>query len=83
MSTRRIAALLNGRRASTGEPAFRLGRSFGNIPRFMLDLQALREFRVARANAEPTIEALPTLAIRRRERADVLHGFSAAVRGLC
>ena len=36
----RITDILNGRRAITADTALRLGRYFGNSPRFWLDLQS-------------------------------------------
>ena len=36
----RITDILNGRRSITAETAVRLGRYFGNRPRFWLDLQS-------------------------------------------
>ena len=35
----RITEILNGRRSITADTALRLGRYFGNSPRFWLDLQ--------------------------------------------
>ncbi len=35
----RITDILNGRRSITADTALRLGRYFGNSPRFWLDLQ--------------------------------------------
>ena len=39
----RITDILNGRRAITADTAVRLGRYFGNGPRFWLDLQSQYE----------------------------------------
>jgi addiction module HigA family antidote len=39
----RITDILNGRRAITADTAIRLGRYFGNPPRFWLDLQSQYE----------------------------------------
>jgi len=36
----RITDILNGRRSITADTAVRLGRRFGNSPRFWLDLQS-------------------------------------------
>ncbi len=36
----RITNILNGRRSITADTALRLGRYFGNSPRFWLDLQS-------------------------------------------
>ena len=36
----RITEILNGRRSITADTALRLGRYFGNSPRFWLDLQS-------------------------------------------
>ena len=36
----RVADILNGRRSITADTAIRLGRYFGNSPKFWLDLQS-------------------------------------------
>ena len=38
--SRRITDILNGRRSMTTDTAVRLGRYFGNVPQFWLDLQS-------------------------------------------
>jgi len=43
----RIVDILNGKRAVTAETALRLGRYFGNDPRFWINLQAHYELAVA------------------------------------
>ncbi len=43
----RIVDILNGKRAVTAETALRLGRYFGNDPRFWVNLQAQYELAVA------------------------------------
>ena len=43
----RIVDILNGKRAVTAETALRLGRCFGNDPRFWINLQAQYELAVA------------------------------------
>ena len=43
----RIVDILNGKRAVTAETALRLGRYFGNDPRFWINLQAQYELAVA------------------------------------
>ena len=40
VSSGRITDILNGRRSITADTALRLGRYFGNSPRFWLDLQS-------------------------------------------
>ena len=59
--TNRITAILNGRRAITGDTALRLGHFFGTTPEFWLNLQSLYEIRVAERKAGNSIKALPTL----------------------
>jgi addiction module HigA family antidote len=46
----RITDILNGRRSITAETAVRLGRYFGNGPRFWLDLQS--QYDIARIERE-------------------------------
>lgn len=43
----RVTDILNGRRAITADTALRLGRYFGNRPRFWLDLQSQYELACA------------------------------------
>jgi addiction module HigA family antidote len=45
----RIVDILNGKRAISAETALRLGRYFGNDPRFWINLQAQFELTLARA----------------------------------
>ena len=59
--TNRITAILNGRRAVTGDTALRLGRFFGTSGEFWLNLQKLYELRLAEREHGPTIARLPTL----------------------
>ena len=42
----RITDILNGRRSITADTALRLGRYFGNDPRFWLDLQSQHDVAV-------------------------------------
>ncbi len=44
----RVTDILNGRRAITADTALRLGRYFGNIAQFWLDLQSQYEIAVER-----------------------------------
>jgi addiction module HigA family antidote len=60
--TNRITAILNGRRAVTGDTALRLGHFFGTSPEFWLNLQKLYELRLAEQKSGETIKDLPTLA---------------------
>jgi antitoxin HigA-1 len=64
--TNRVTAILNGRRAVTGDTALRLAHFFGTTPQFWLNLQALFELRVAEAKAGKLIKTLPTM--KRAER---------------
>src|SRR6266446_9063475 len=59
--TNRVTAILNGRRAITGDTALRLGQVFGTSPQFWLNLQTLYDLRVAERRAGRTINALPKL----------------------
>jgi len=59
--TNRITAILNGRRAVTGDTALRLARFFGTDPQFWMNLQGLYELRSAEQKAGAAIKALPTL----------------------
>jgi addiction module HigA family antidote len=43
----RIVDILNGKRAISAETALRLGRYFGNDPRFWINLQAQFELKLA------------------------------------
>src|ERR671919_3272981 len=73
--TNRVTAILNGRRAITGDTALRLGHFFGTSPQFWLNLQSLYELRVAEQRAGRTIRGLPTL--RRRGTARDRHAVHA------
>jgi antitoxin HigA-1 len=44
--TNRIAGILNGQRAITGDTALRLGHFFGTSPQFWLNLQSLYDLRM-------------------------------------
>ncbi len=59
--TNRITAILNGRRAITGDTALRLGHFFGTSAEFWLNLQKLYELRLAEKKASKAIKTLPTL----------------------
>lgn len=60
--TNRITAILNGRRAITGDTALRLAHFFGTSADFWLNLQKIHDLRLAKAKAGESIEDLPTLA---------------------
>jgi addiction module HigA family antidote len=60
--TNRITAILNGRRAITGDTALRLGHFFGSSADFWLNLQKIHDLRLAQEKAGDAIEDLPTLA---------------------
>src|SRR3982750_4418736 len=64
--TNRITAILNGRRAITGDTALRLAHFFGTTAEFWLNLQSLHELRIAQMKVGKAIKALPTL--KRDER---------------
>lgn len=57
----RVTAILNGRRAITGDTALRLGHFFGTSPQFWLNLQSLYELRLAEQKAGKAIRRLPRL----------------------
>jgi addiction module HigA family antidote len=59
--TNRITAILNGKRAVTGDTALRLAHFFGTSPQFWLNLQTLYDLRIAEQKAGKTIHKLPTL----------------------
>jgi addiction module HigA family antidote len=59
--TNRVTAILNGRRAITGDTALRLAHFFGTSAAFWLNLQSLHELRVAEAKTGQMIQQLPTL----------------------
>ena len=60
----RITDIVNGKRAVSTETAMRLGRYFGQSPRFWLDLQTNYELAIAEANvgARIDIEVAPAAA---------------------
>ena len=62
--TNRITAMLNRRRAITGDTALRLAHFFGTSPEFWLNLQKLYELRLAEQKAGREINELPTLHSR-------------------
>ena len=64
----RIAGILNGRRAITGETALRLAHFFGTSAEFWLNLQNLYELRMAEKDMSETTKALSPLE---KERARV------------
>ena len=59
--TNRVTAILNGRRAITGDTALRRAHFFGTTAEFWLNLQSLYELRVAQKKAGKSISRLPTL----------------------
>ncbi|MBI3679100.1 MAG: HigA family addiction module antidote protein [Acidobacteria bacterium] len=59
--TNRIAEIINGQRAITGDPALRLAHFFGASAEFWLNLQGLYELRLAEQKSGRAIKALPTL----------------------
>src|SRR6266849_8663790 len=59
--TNRIARILNGQRAITGDTALRLGHFFGTSAEFWLNLQSLYELRLAEQKVGKSIRILPTL----------------------
>jgi addiction module HigA family antidote len=59
--TNRIAQVMNGQRAITGDTALRLAHFFGTSPEFWLNLQNLCELRLAQKKSGMTIKALPKL----------------------
>lgn len=65
----RITAIVNGRRAVTGDTALRLGHFFENSPQFWLRLQALFDLRTAEKKIGGAIEALPTISATREATA--------------
>lgn len=67
--TNRVTAILNGRRAITGDTALRLGHFFGNSPQFWLNLQGLYELRIAEEKVGAEVKALPTLSAKRKRTA--------------
>ena len=61
--TNRITAILNGRRAITGDTALRLAHFFGTTAEFWLNLQSLYEIRMAERRVGRSIRTLPTLKV--------------------
>jgi antitoxin HigA-1 len=59
--TNRIAGILNGRRAITGDTALRLAHFFGTTAEFWLNLQSLYELRIAEKKVGKLIKTLPKL----------------------
>lgn len=61
----RITEILNGQRAVTPDTALRLGRFFGNSPRFWMNLQTTYDLAVADresgARIAAEVQAAPTL----------------------
>jgi antitoxin HigA-1 len=66
--TNRVTAIVNGRRAVTGDTALRLGHFFGNSPQFWLNLQAMYDLRIAEKKAGGAIRSLPTLLPNRKRQ---------------
>jgi addiction module HigA family antidote len=64
--TNRIAGILNGQRAITGDTALRLAHFFGTSAEFWLNLQSLYELRLAQKKVGKSIKALPRLKHRER-----------------
>ena len=58
----RVTDILNGKRGVSSETAMRLGRYFGNSPRFWLNLQTTYELAVAEAEMGERIAAEVTPA---------------------
>ena len=58
--TNRVTAILNGRRAITGDTALRLAHFFGTTAEFWLNLQSLYELRIAQKKVGKSIDRLPT-----------------------
>ena len=59
--TNRVAEILNGQRAITGDTALRLAHFFGTSAEFWINLQSLYELRLAEAKPGKAIKKLPTL----------------------
>ena len=60
--TNHITAILNGRRAITGDTALRLAHFFGTSAEFWLNLQKIHDLRLAKEKAGDAIKDLPILA---------------------
>ena len=65
----RIAQILNGRRAVTGDTALRLGRFFGTSGGFRINLRNLYELRHVERKNDAAIACLPSLDSDGRPRA--------------
>jgi antitoxin HigA-1 len=52
----RITDILNGKRAVSTDTAMRLGRYFGQSPRFWLNLQTIYDLKTAEDSLGPTID---------------------------
>ena len=59
--TNRVTAILNGRRAITGDTALRAAHFLGTTAEFWLNLQSLYEIRVVQKKAGKSTKGLPTL----------------------
>ncbi len=57
VSSGRITDIMNGKRGVSPETAMRLGRYFGNSPRFWLNLQTTYELQIAEAELGERIAA--------------------------
>jgi antitoxin HigA-1 len=64
LNSGRIVEILNGKRGVSPETALRLGRYFGNGPRFWLNLQTTYELAIAEAaiGAKVVAEVQPDIA---------------------
>src|SRR5437867_1239047 len=67
--TNRVAQIMNGTRAITGDTALRLAHFFGTSAEFWLNLQSFYELRLAHEKAGKSIKALPKL-----KRRELIHG---------
>ena len=67
--TNRVAQILNGTRAISGDTALRLAHFFDTSAEFWLNLQSLYELRLAEKKAGKSIRALPKLERRELVRA--------------
>jgi len=59
--TNRITAIVNGKRAVTGDTALRLAHFFGTSAEFWMNLQKLYDLRIAEQKSGKAIEGLPTI----------------------
>ena len=64
--TNRVAGILKGQRAITGDTALRLAHFFGTSAEFWLNLQSLYELRIAEVRIGKAIKSLPKLSPRER-----------------